>query len=409
MSMRTKACMSTALGWIAVVILCANSAVAQEIPPTAEELAAAERFAESNARAFEGAMLEVRSEASIAGGEILLRQVCRWSNTDARYFAPLADLKIATIPAESPFQAVTLDAIRQTLHDAGANLGVIRFSGAITCTVGRSDVKFDETAALRQWADARQGKIVAPPIASTPAAPVPSNTPAAMIASQRQSSKESTSDESPYHALRQLIAADAAVRLAINPEQLQMTFNPVDDRVLNLCEPQFRFNIKPRRVFGLGAVEWDVTIVTETSSKTVSIEATARAWQQQVVLTRPVTDGQTIRTEDVREQRVLTDRLTDEPLLVMSQCVGQRASRSLKPGAVMTANMVSPVELARPGQFITVTLINGGVKVKTVAVAHEGGSYGQTILAKNEVTGTEYHVILTGPQEGTISPMPVER
>src|SRR5687768_2838290 len=39
-----------------------------------------------------GATLELRAEARVFGGEVKLRQVCRWSADDAAAFAPVADL-----------------------------------------------------------------------------------------------------------------------------------------------------------------------------------------------------------------------------------------------------------------------------------------------------------------------------
>ena len=204
--------------------------------------------------------------------------------------------------------------------------------------------------------------------------------------------------------LRDLITADATVRLNVPADQLQMTFNPADEKTLNLAEPQFKFNLEARRVFGLGDVSWEVLIVTESGNKKVPISATARAWIKQVVLVRPIAYRQVIQNDDLIEKRILTDKLPDDPLLTLTQCVGQEAARELKPGTVMTARMVSPVDLVRPGQFVTVTLAAGGVRIKTVARAKEAGSYGQIVKVQNDATREMYDVVLTGPQEGTISP-----
>ena len=211
---------------------------------------------------------------------------------------------------------------------------------------------------------------------------------------------KSTPADAQSHTLRDLIVADAAIRLNVPIDTLQMTFNPADDTTLNLSEPQFRFNLEARHVFGLGDVEWNVLIVTDSGNKKVSIEATARAWQNQVVLVKPVAFGQVIRSVDVVERRVLVDHLPDDPLLTLAQCVGQECARELKPGTIMTARMVNPVDLAKVGQFITVTLASGNIRIKTVGRAMEAGSFGQTIKVKNEATEETYEVLLTGPQEG---------
>ena len=68
--------------------------------------------------------------------------------------------------------------------------------------------------------------------------------------------------------------------------------------------------------------------------------------------------------------------------------------------------MVNPVNLVKSGQLVTVTLESGGVRIKTVALAKEAGSYGQTVRVQNESTQEIYEIVLTGPQQGTISPPP---
>ena len=105
------------------------------------------------------------------------------------------------------------------------------------------------------------------------------------------------------------------------------------------------------------------------------------------------------------EKRVLGDRLADDPMLALGQCVGQESAREFKPGTIMTAPMVSPASLSRPGQLITVTLSSGNIRIKTMARAMEAGSYGQSIKVKPEGSNEAYDVVLTGPQEGTMSPI----
>ena len=91
-----------------------------------------------------GATLELRSEATIYGPDVKLKQVCRWSNADAAACAPIADLVLVHMKGAVPFQSISLDELRQTLHDAGVNVAMIRFAGPVSCTVTRSDVKYDE-------------------------------------------------------------------------------------------------------------------------------------------------------------------------------------------------------------------------------------------------------------------------
>src|SRR5688572_27602990 len=54
--------------------------------------AAEEKFVPGTARFAAGATLEMRTEATVLGTEVKLKQVCRWSGADDAVFAPLADL-----------------------------------------------------------------------------------------------------------------------------------------------------------------------------------------------------------------------------------------------------------------------------------------------------------------------------
>jgi flagella basal body P-ring formation protein FlgA len=377
---------------------------AQEHPAVAPPAAPSEKFVPGTARFAAGATLEMRTEATVLGTEVKLKQVCRWSSADDAVFAPLADLVLARFEENQPFRPVTLDQIRSTLHDAGVNLAVVRFSGPTSCTVARSDAEFDEADALLEWAGAKQGDTHKG--SKTPTERPPSLAAAELAADVARAEVREESDRS---TLKSLLIHDLAVRFKLAPEDLHLTFNPKDDQALRLAEPQFRFDIQPRRLRNLGAVAWDVQVLTAgggatRKSQKMTVAATARAWQRQVVLVKSLSFKQTIRDGDVTERRVLVDALHDEMLLSLKQVVGQQAARELRPGAVMTAKMVQAVPLARGGQFVTVLLNRGGVSIKTVARAMEEGSYGQTIKVKNEATRDVFEVVLTGPQEATLGP-----
>lgn len=387
-----------------------NDLSAQERPSAERSApqrpAPAERFVPGTARFALGATLEMRTEATVLGGDVKLKQVCRWSNADDAVFAPVADLVLARFDANQPFRPVTIEQVRSTLHDAGVNLAVVRFSGPTSCTVARSDAEYDEQEALLEWANAKQSVRE-------------SEGRRAVTASDRSTARtaatepvaEAAEPQTDRSDLRGLLIHDLAVRFKLAPEDLHVTFNPKDEQALRLAEPQFKFDIQPRRVRNLGAVAWDVQILTSgggaaRKSQKMTIAATARAWQRQVVLAKPLSFRQTIRESDVAERRILVDNLDDEPLLGLKQVVAQQAARELKPGTVMTAKTVQPVPLARTGQFVTVLLSRGGVSIKTVARAMEEGSYGQAIKVKNEATKDVYEIVLTGPQEGTMGPAP---
>lgn len=383
---------------------------------------AAEKFVPGSARFAAGATLEMRSDATIYGPEVKLKQICRWADSDAQAFLPVADLVIARLDRGSPFRAITVDQIRTTLHDAGVNLAVIKFAGPLACTLTRSDATYDEQTALRLWAAAKDGKAEedagtqgqaggdaqtrghGDPEKDNDSAQTASNS---VSASPRPPVSASSSSEEPAaKSLRTLLIEDLSLRVGIAKEQLQVTFNPADEKLLNLSEPLFKFNIQARRARDLGDVSWNVTILQGSGSQKGTVNATARAWRNEVVLSKPITYGQVIQSSDLTERRVLSDQLPSEPLLDRTQVVGQQAARGLAVGSVVSARMVDAVPLAKPGQLVTISLTVGSIRVKTVARAMESGAYGQAIRVRNETTHDVLEVVLTGPQQATMDPIP---
>ena len=339
---------------------------------------AAERFVANAGPA--GGTLTLRPRAVVTGADVRLRDVCRWADGDAAAFAPLADLTVSRLGDGGSTVELPVETLRATLREAGVNLAAVRLGGAGTCVVTR-----DITAAAAEPTTAAA--------AATAAATDPPLTAA-------------EAECNPFHTLRDRLLADAAQRLNVAAADLQLTFVERDASLLNLSEPTFHFQLDPKQVQQLGRVSWDVTVQSGSATQRAVVTADARAWQNQLVLTRPAAYHQVLRAGDVSERRVLLDRLGDDAPLARSQAIGQPVARELKGGAVLTARLLDPLPLVRPGQYVTVTLNHGSVQVRTVVRALEGGTFGQSIKVRNDATRDEYQVTLTGPQVATLGPTP---
>ncbi len=335
--------------------------------------------------------LEILRTAEIPGKQIRVRQVVRWSQADSASFSPIADLVIDNFDGATN-RKLSLEELRATLSGAGVNLGLVHFCGASCCVVSHLDgpeptPPLDDHAVVQQWIDEK-----------TKAAAAQST------GSSVNGSDVAGDQSSPFQTLRDRLLLDVSQRLNLPVDQLQMTFNPKDRTLLNLSEPNFRFQLEPRRVRDLGKVSWEVTIINGDKTQSVQVDADARAWERQLVMEKAANYRQIIREDDISERRMLVDHMPDDQLLTKSQVVGQQAARDLKPGVVLTSRLIDPVPLAHQGQYVTITLSQGAVQVRTVARAMESGSFGQTIKVKNEQTQDVYEVTLTGPQTATMGP-----
>jgi flagella basal body P-ring formation protein FlgA len=338
-------------------------------------------------RSFVGGTLILRPDATVSDAGIKLKNICRWPDSDAAFFAGVAELTISRFNNNQQYARITLDQIRATLRDAGINLALVSIGGATTCAVNRAGVVYDERSALEDWIDG--GK---------PVQAAATESPAAMAAAT------TSPDPATIRSLRMLILGDLCRRMSLDPKVVEMMFNSADDKVLNLAEPYFQFELSPRQVRQLSNLAWDVVITAGGEHHKVTISASARIWQTQAVMINPLDYRQVIRPQDVEEKRVLTDQLPSEPLLTRDRAIGQEAARNLKPGAVLTASMVDPALLARTGQLITVNVIHGRVRLTAVAKAIDNGSFGQTIRVRSDIDPLQiFDVTLTGPQEGTVT------
>jgi flagella basal body P-ring formation protein FlgA len=374
------------------------------------------------------AVLEVRAEASILGTDVHLRQIARWSRKDAGYFRDLGELVVARF---SPGDyEMTLDAgqVRQLLEGAGVGAGDVLLRGSARVVVTRLDGRspdaqkspipeskelaelLDKKPApppsanqLSDDSDSKKGETK--PEAQPASATAPPATPPA--SSSATPSADPVADLVGHQTLRQALTQDLADRLSLPADDIELTFDPRDEKVLRASGPVFQWAINTVRASNLGPVRWTVTLWTgknASASRKVQLEAQARAWRNLLVLRKAVSANQILREEDIEEKRMLLERMPDAALLTREQALTMQSNRQLPPGTVLTGRTLDPVLLVRTGQVINITLKSGPIEIKAVAKALDGGCYGNTIRAKNEETNEILSVTVTGPQEGRVGP-----
>jgi flagella basal body P-ring formation protein FlgA len=365
-------------GFSQVISPAPSSAIdVSDMPASADE-----KFVPSAADSTPSGTLELRQDATVSGPDVKLKQVCRWSDADAAVFTPIADTTLLQFSGSDSFRTLSIEEISQTLHEAGVNVALINFAGATSCTITRSDAQADARQTIQQWIDTQQ-----PAAGNTSLAPSPAT---------------DVKPDPNFHTLRDLLVDDLSQRLDIPAETLQLTFSAEDEKLLSLAEPIFKFDIKPSRARALGNVSWEVTVLTDAASRKVTVNSIARASEDEVVVARMLTMHKILEAGDFTTHRVLVDSLPDRQLLHMDQCIGQEAVEDLRPGTIMTAQLVNPVPLVKSGQLVTVNLRRGSVQLREVARALEQGSLGQTIRVRNENTRDMLDVTVIGAQEARL-------
>ncbi len=311
--------------------------------------------------------LELKSDAEAHGNEIRLNQIIRSPGLDT--LDQTGDLIISRFDGKSS-RVIDLDEVNTVLEGAGINLGSIDFSGALRCIVSRTQAAPE-------------------PIVEQPnkAIVIPTTRPSDSIAAR---------------TLRDLLVAEIAERFALPLESLQVRFSPADEKFAALSELNYRFEIEPRRNRNIGDITWDVALVTATGKQKISVSANVRAWQNQIIATKPIVARQVIGEADVAEKRTLVDRLPEEGTVTLEQVVGQQSARDISPGVVVSGRMIEAVQFAKVGQLVNVIVQQGHVQLKWVAEARESGAFGQSIRVRKPGTRDEFSIVLTGPQQGKL-------
>jgi hypothetical protein len=55
----------------------------------------------------------MRGEATVIGGDVKLKQVCRWDARDNAFFSPVADLVLVRLGADAPYRSLTVPELKQ--------------------------------------------------------------------------------------------------------------------------------------------------------------------------------------------------------------------------------------------------------------------------------------------------------
>jgi flagella basal body P-ring formation protein FlgA len=366
---------------------------------------------------------ELRSDASVLGGEIHLRQVMRWAKADSAFFAPVADVVVGRFEAGQKVVRIDISAVLRTLEGAGVNRSELLVSGATMVEVTRLDAespsarkagaqpkRAEKELTLDEFIGQRGGS----GSAATPGTPSGTGEQGGGGAGGSDAGRAATSSSGsgvfetasgPVFNVREALYLEAARRVGAHREELELTFEQGSEKVLQLAEPAYKWSIAPgkyRGRGGLGQCSWLVTLTAGEESKKVEVVATVRRWQVQVVTKGGIAAGEAIRDDDIDERRVLVDKPSDEMLLSRETARTMEANQPISGGTILTGRMVRRVMMVKRGQLVSIVLTQGAFQVRSVARALDDGFYGQPIKVKSQETNQEFSVTVTGPQEARL-------
>lgn len=318
--------------------------------------------------------IRLHDQAGSAGPGIRLVQI---AELEGDYAQSLADLEIARFaePTTTSLR-IQLATVRRVLTEAQVNWADLSLKGYNACDVAR--VSNDETV----------DQVVQNDRAVT-------------------TNQELAVPTEPGRTVSDLVI-DEIVRLnAARRDDLEITFRGEAGQAgwLNRSAMVGRYELDPLSRSGLGLVPVKVRRFDPAGTveeATLYAEVARKVFA--VVATDAIRRGEPFTNQNVSVQEVLLTGEHGETLESASLVIGQTASASLREGAIVKASHVSPDQLIKRGELVTVTCVSGSLVIRTVGRASEDGVRDDIIAIKNEQTRETYYATVTGRRQASIEP-----
>ncbi|MEB3330139.1 MAG: flagellar basal body P-ring formation chaperone FlgA [Candidatus Sericytochromatia bacterium] len=195
------------------------------------------------------------------------------------------------------------------------------------------------------------------------------------------------------------VRAATATRLQVPGRDVRVTWRDMaaDNLVPALPPGRVTLRVSPTASLGgAGAVPVQV-FVEGRRWRTIFPRLDVQVMQPVLVARTRITRGAQAQAGDVEAVRRPVQRMAQAPLTRLEQMLGNEATRDIAPGTVLTAGMFRVAPLVRPGEDVTVTVVDGGLTVVARGQARSAGGNGQLVKVVNPNTRHEFTARVVGP------------
>lgn len=105
-----------------------------------------------------------------------------------------------------------------------------------------------------------------------------------------------------------------------------------------------------------------------------------------IVLAQPVNSGDTLSTQHLRQTRLDTGDLGKGYYIEKTDVIGQMVRRSLRPGTVLSPDMLTAPDIVSRGERVSIVLQRPGFQVEMAGTALTSGKLGDRIRVRNETS-----------------------
>ncbi|MEL7238893.1 MAG: flagellar basal body P-ring formation chaperone FlgA, partial [Planctomycetota bacterium] len=338
--------------------------------------AAASGFAQNTTPTRE-LSIQLRSDL-VATGDVKLKDVVE----NAAYLPSDLAERVVCFRDGREKATLLLSDVEAALATAGIRPDAIHLGGAVKCQItfnGDTATQATPADGLLAWAGEEQ----------------PTGPQTASFTDWDQAGVATGTDTAkPTTSLHAQLAQAVADRFGLPGGSVDLAFKPRDARLVALPHA----TLQSLRGDDLGRIRF--RLVIDGAAHDVTGQASATIPQTRLVV--PVARGAQLRSEDLATTPARITRLADRSV-TPEDALGQEAARGLDAGSVLTPDRLAPQTLVRRGQPIAVSLSSGGVELRILCTAMQDGTLGDAIRVKNDKTGKQLQVVVTGKAAAAIN------
>jgi len=311
-----------------------------------------------------GDSVRLHQRIAAPGPQVHLSEIAELSGSAAD---ALKDLVVGQFADEQATTTITLEHIAGVLTDAGVNWARLSLAGCETCTVER--------------------------LADLPAAPaIDAENPTLFLANPAGG----LSVDGPL-TIGEKLTAFIHELTDIDSANLRITFADGDQPLLSQPVLSDRFEFEPMAQGIPGRLP--ITIRRYRDDQPVQTDRVRVDVEQRylaVVTVQPIQRRQALTYDDVQIREVYIGSAGGKPMTDVDAVVGQVCTTSIRAGEVVLARHLQPPRLVRRGEYVTVRCFAGNLVIKTVARAMQDGSIDDVIRVRNQASGGDFYVRVTG-------------
>ncbi|MBE0483346.1 MAG: flagellar basal body P-ring formation protein FlgA [Bacterioplanes sp.] len=105
-----------------------------------------------------------------------------------------------------------------------------------------------------------------------------------------------------------------------------------------------------------------------------------------IVLAQPANSGDTLSAQHIRQTRLDTGELGKGYYIDKSDVIGQMVRRSLRPGTILSPDMLTVPDIIARGERVSIVLQRPGFQVEMAGTALTSGKLGDRIRVRNETS-----------------------